>query len=308
MKRVQKNILGLSGLALVAGMTACAVMLPSPEASATTNSVTDTLVVRVVEDKPTMHLTTTAGEVVYNPNYPYHIDYIYAKSAKVTITYTNADGETYEKEIYNNPDADYNFTEEDLDAVVTSIKFEDGVFGGYGDYKLTAEAIALDGTPYEDYLTFKYIPVSGIITTDSKDEYTVKVTNIDQTVARVQVRLKDLTTVVGNATIAELNNNGMLVPLDQNLLGENGCQDELYLYAYDDEGNLLYSIPYKMTTVCPEVPDTGAPDTGGLFQNLNIAKEDYLITGLIVFFILGIVGFGVVARGKRTTTNSKKRR
>ena len=41
------------------------------------------------------------------------------------------------------------------------------------------------------------------------------------------------------------------------------------------------------------------PDTGGLFQGLNISREDYLITGLVVFMIIGIVAFGIVARNRR---------
>ena len=38
------------------------------------------------------------------------------------------------------------------------------------------------------------------------------------------------------------------------------------------------------------------PDTGNFFQGLNISREDYLITGLIVFMVVGVVAFGVVKR------------
>ena len=40
------------------------------------------------------------------------------------------------------------------------------------------------------------------------------------------------------------------------------------------------------------------PDTGGLFQNLNISREDYLITGAVVFMIIGVVAFGIVKRNR----------
>ena len=36
------------------------------------------------------------------------------------------------------------------------------------------------------------------------------------------------------------------------------------------------------------------PDTGSFFQGLNISREDYLITGLIVFMVAGIAGFAFV--------------
>lgn len=50
------------------------------------------------------------------------------------------------------------------------------------------------------------------------------------------------------------------------------------------------------------------PDTGGLFQGLNISREDYLITGLIVFMVVGVVAFGIVVKNKRSKTSNKKNR
>lgn len=47
------------------------------------------------------------------------------------------------------------------------------------------------------------------------------------------------------------------------------------------------------------------PDTGSFFQNLNISREDYLITGLVVFMIIGVVAFGVVARNRRAKKNRR---
>lgn len=40
------------------------------------------------------------------------------------------------------------------------------------------------------------------------------------------------------------------------------------------------------------------PDTGGFFQGLNISREDYLITGVVVFMIIGVVAFGIVKRNR----------
>ena len=41
------------------------------------------------------------------------------------------------------------------------------------------------------------------------------------------------------------------------------------------------------------------PDTGSFLAGLNISREDYLITGLVVFMVIGVVAFGVVARNRR---------
>ena len=53
------------------------------------------------------------------------------------------------------------------------------------------------------------------------------------------------------------------------------------------------------------------PDTGSFLQGLNISREDYLITGLIVFMVIGVVAFGVVKRNRgvnKTKVNGKNRR
>ena len=109
------------------------------------------------------------------------------------------------------------------------------------------------------------------------------------------------------------------------------------VYVYDGEGRLLYTIAdgYKndkdltipmegledgeYTTVISYEDMNGrqvgnsksytiknysgsavlVPDTGGFFQGLNISREDYLITGLAVFMVIGVVAFGVVARNRR---------
>lgn len=47
------------------------------------------------------------------------------------------------------------------------------------------------------------------------------------------------------------------------------------------------------------------PDTGSFFQGLNISREDYLITGLIVFMIIGVVAFGVMKRNRKTNHQTK---
>lgn len=56
------------------------------------------------------------------------------------------------------------------------------------------------------------------------------------------------------------------------------------------------------------------PDTGSFFQGLNITREDYLITGLIVFMVISAVAFGIVMKNrnhsnkKTTRINGKVRR
>ncbi|MBQ3441316.1 hypothetical protein IJG27_03335 [Candidatus Saccharibacteria bacterium] len=41
------------------------------------------------------------------------------------------------------------------------------------------------------------------------------------------------------------------------------------------------------------------PDTGSFFQGLNMTREDYLITGLVVFVVIGTVAFWIVKRNRK---------
>lgn len=115
-----------------------------------------------------------------------------------------------------------------------------------------------------------------------------------------------------------------------------GDRDTKIVNVYDKDGKLLFSVPNGLSdqkiTIPMEGLDSGeytavliykngygkqvgnsvkfkikydagkaiiVPDTGSFFQNLNISREDYLITGLVVFVIIGVVAFGIVIRNKR---------
>ena len=47
-----------------------------------------------------------------------------------------------------------------------------------------------------------------------------------------------------------------------------------------------------------EDEDIVVPNTGGLFESLNISQSDYLITGLIIFFVVGVGGAIFIAKSK----------
>ena len=82
--------------------------------------------------------------------------------------------------------------------------------------------------------------------------------------------------------------------------GKKSGNYTLDVVARDIDSVVLYK-PYKVSFYYEgiEIPGTDVPDTGFFFQNLNLSKEDYLVTGLIVFFVLGIVAFSIVAKGSK---------
>lgn len=185
---------------------------------------------------------------------------------------------------------------------------------GYGKYIVTVQGYVDNVILAEDSVLFYYLPISAT-------------TNVDDLTGKHYVDLDYLTGNTGAEEIAKIvldvyNENGELVealspitvlPPVKNVeipFAAKNMPSGIYkisVSAYNTNGERLYepyilTIEYKATVV----PDAGVPDTGGLFQDLNISKEDYLISGLIVFFVLGIVAFGVVTRSARR--DSKKHR
>ena len=302
MKRVQKNILGLSGLGVVAAMTAFAVAIPGPEALAITTSVVDTINVKVVEHMPSISVSSTLPSEVVTPTFPYTLSYSHADRLIVTLTY-HVDGEDKTIEIEKITGLGDEFGDREFSLNVSDLTFPDEISGSFGEYTITATVVSLDGTPVNNYLTFAYLPVTGEIRDNVDGTSYIGVTGVNEQVAKVEVKTAK-GVVVGSATISQLTANNIKIQLN---LDEVGCQEKLYLYSYADGEVTPMFEPYLMTTECLTPPDTGAPDTGGLFQNLNISREDYLITGLIVFFVLGIVGIGVVAKNRKPATKKKRR-
>ena len=83
--------------------------------------------------------------------------------------------------------------------------------------------------------------------------------------------------------------------------------------AYGEDGVLLE--PYWLTYVYEIKTDEGGeddgsgsiivPDTGGVLGNLKIAKSDYLITGLMIFFLAGVSGIYFVAKDRKKSKRKK---
>lgn len=310
MKRVQKNVLGLSGLALVATMTTAAALLPAPEASATT-SVTDTLVVRVVGQVPDMELEAISPRVISGPVYRYKLTYENIDTIELELIYTNLDG-VVKRAHLGVMDVDYEPETQEMSINLQTVRYDEEMtteslmfstaaereivtLNPYGHYRLMATGQGYD-TEDVEYLEFEYVPVTAEAEQDGN--------SVNITFGEIGEDVEELEIIddEGNITLvdpADLPaNRTVKIPTHSN------CVPKMTINAYgrDEDGNRILLYTSLVVFPCTEipVPDTNAPDTGGLFQNLNISKEDYLVTGLIVFFVLGIVAFGVVARSRKS--------
>ena len=115
------------------------------------------------------------------------------------------------------------------------------------------------------------------------------------------------------------------------------------VYVYDKDGNLLFTIPNgfrsdRDLTIPMDGLDSGdyatvitykdangkiigdsknvkisyedgkavvVPDTGSFFQGFNITREDYLITGVVVFTLVGAVAFGITMKKKKSVRSRR---
>ena len=302
MRKTHKKVLGLLGLVLVVATTVFAATLPGPEASAVTNSVTDTITVRVVGAVPDVNIKNIEnGEVLVAPLKSFGIDYENVDTVTVTLQYTDKDGVVHTYPIdslvpdYVAGSGEYNL---DLDA--------EGY--GYGEYVLTVRGIGYDGVSDEDIRKFSYYPLYAEATEDEETgnynlDLTYKAddgTEDGGKVAKIEINVYD-----ENGKLVEKMSPIKVTPPTTQVklpfadLGLPSGKYTVAVSAYDKEGEKLYkdfllTIDYEAITV----PKTA--DTGGLFQSLNISKMDYLATGLIIFFLVAIGGVVFIAKtGKK---------
>ncbi|MBO4276640.1 hypothetical protein J5868_02995 [Candidatus Saccharibacteria bacterium] len=284
MKKTQKTIFGFLGLLTVVAMTVIAAVIPSPGASA--NSMTDTINVRVVGSvtnvkfkKPSEN-TITTNDVI-----SFAFDYENASSARLALSYTNKNGDTVSLPDYESyPDLDYG-------AGTENGSFNIPAHGlSYGKYVLSLYAKGAEGTEvFYDSVSVEYIPViaeaeqnedDGLVDLDLSD-FTDEVEKVD--------------IYVDGELIATVDKKDFdeTVKLD---FGERTSGEyKIEVIAKDAENKTLY----KAYEINVHYEGLEAPNTGFFFQGLNISKEDYLITGLIIFFVFGVVAFGIVARGSK---------
>lgn len=193
---------------------------------------------------------------------------------------------------------------------------------GYGKYIVTVKGVGYDGVYDEDSVLFYYLPVYATVNVDDitgKHYVNLEYAADDGEAEDGEVLTGEVAKIVINVydkdgKLIEALSPITVLPPETSVEIPFATKDlpsgtyKISVSAYGADGNELYK-PYVLTTdyKAAEVPDAGAPDTGGLFHNLNISKEDYLVSGVVVFFVLGIVAFGVVARNKKTDQRKHRR-
>ena len=293
MKETPKKVLGFIGLVLVATMTIFAAFLPTPEALAA-SSVTDTIVVRVLSGSPDVNISSPPnGSIFVNPNQTIKFDYTKADDVIVTMEKEMPSGSPqvytlFSGHPYQTPG----------DESVT-IDLSEAIYG-YGEYTIYIRGDNGAGLVDEDVVTFSYVPVSAKVEEDEAGKVDVLLDYNEDS--------EDLDHFIINVYDEE----GNLVPGLSGIVVEKPLKDvelpfaekkipagtyTIKVGAYDTNGELIYKT---FDTVFVYDP-MKVPNTGGLFKALNISKTDYLITGLIIFFTVGLSGIVFIFKNKKSS-------
>ena len=304
MKKTHKKAIGVFGLVLVAAMTFVAAGIKTPGASAVGASATDTITVRVIGDVPKVNFDNPGEKVdTVDPNQSFKIDYENVESIEVKLDYTNSAGVTTTFVLSDPSDPAYNpnFAPGSL---VQNLKLSNY---GIGTFLLSVKGLGHDGVTATDILTRKFSNVISNLEVGDDGEVYADVEYNEEEVksGEIVVYVDGKDTGIRLKIPDDLDENGRVkLPLDDELTaGDHSIS--IGIVAYDEHGNEVDGVVIEDNDIdidITDVPDTNAPDspdTGGLFRSLNISKEDYLVTGLIVFFVFGVVAFGIVARNRK---------
>lgn len=293
MKKTPKKVLGFLGLGLVAAMTFFAAISPNPEALAA-SSVTDTITVRVLAGSPDVNIDSPkSGSVFVSPNQTIAFDFSKSDSVLVTMEKKMPSGSPQIYTLYSS-----NPGQEPGDDSV-GLDLSEPIYG-YGEYTVRIRGTLGSSLMDEDTIKFSYLPVSGEVEEDDsgKIETILNYDNGSVDLSHFVIKVYDdngnLVSSMPAITV-EKPTKTVELPFAKNKVPSG--KYIVSIEAYDTNGELVYNS-YDVVFIYEPVR---VPNTGGLFQGSNISKDDYLITGLIVFSVVGIAGVVFIAKGRRNT-------
>ncbi|MBQ6149939.1 hypothetical protein IJI86_03160 [Candidatus Saccharibacteria bacterium] len=311
MKKTHKKILGSLGLGLVAAVTTAAVLMPSPEAAAIP-SFTDVIQVRIENQESSFELTSGSPSVITTPGYNFRVDYDNIGDINITLVNKDDDGN-----IIYGPTTLWS-TNVGWTAGDRTFNLDLDSYGGYGNFTITGVGEGYGSVPIERILTVRYEePIQDIYTDEGGEGYG-DVDGIPAGTEMIKTEVYDgdgniiRTIITGTGTDGKTDvydKDGHLVisipggydPTDyETLIYMSGLPGGVYpgrIKFIDGEGSPI-GRGIKVRIHWEGEEPIVVPDTGGLFQNLNISREDYLITGAVIFMVIGVVAFGIVKRNR----------
>ena len=308
MKKTKKRFLGLLGLALVIITTIFAAFLPNPEASAEggITSVTDTISVRVVGSVPDiLNIKPVSGSVFIYPDQDLSFDYENVEYLTITIYYTDKDDVEHVIPLLEKDDPE-SFVNYIPGTYSTSLDLLAEDYG-YGEYRVEIVGIGFNDIKDFETIEFAFYPVVGEANEaeDGKVYLDLQYDTENENINTIGINIYDENgNLVNTLSPITVNSPDMRVelPFAENNLPTGNYRIEIT--AYNAEGEALYK-PYITYYYYEMIP---VPNTGTLFSNLNISRADYLVTGLIIFFVAAILGIVFVTKGKNSKSRLNRKR
>lgn len=308
MKKTKKRVLGLLGLVLVIITTIFAAFLPGPEASAegSITSVTDTISVRVVGSVPDiLNVKPINGSVFIYPDQDLSFDYENVEYLTITIRYTDKDDVEHIIPLLEKDDPE-SFVDYIPGSYSTPLDLLAEDYG-YGEYRVEIVGIGFNDVKDFETVEFALYPVIGEASEadDGKVYLDLQYDTENENINTIEINIYDengnLVNVLSPITV---NAPDMRVelPFAENNLPTGNYRIEIT--AYNAEGEALYK-PYITYYYYEMIP---VPNTGALFSNLNISRTDYLVTGLIIFFLAAILGIVFIVKGRSNKSRLNKKR
>lgn len=332
MRKTKKQLLGLVCLAAVALMTAFAISLPAPDAAAAeddeavaTSENNAQVQVTVFEDKSaSVRIQSPRNGEEFTTNV-IPVSILYTKAKKLEISYVDGKGNP-QVQTYEVPESEF-----EQGIYNTQIVLDDYI---NDPTTLKVTLYGNNGTTLEDYVQFTYraIAVSegttdpetgnpsfDVTISDDVDHIQIQVYNektgdpvfidkegkdtpllitrdkINLDTGEVEITLPDGSTFMGKYD-AVTNKINIEFPFDKLKLSE-GTYRAIFI-AYDVNDKII-SMNQSTFTYKPTTPKL--PDTGSIFNNLNISQADYLVTGLIAFGLAA--GFAMLLIFRRNHRN-----
>ena len=330
MKKTHKKIFGLFGLILVIAVTIFAVFLPESTTKAITEE-TDTIKIRVVGSTPSINISgITSGDDVVSASQGINIDYSSIDELMVILKYTDIDGNVFEKNLIdgvptgyiagtsnvsvNLQTGEYSYNYQYFDPSTGEIKTATGggslADQGFGEYVITVAGEDSGGVETEKSISFSYVPVT-VSTTQDGDNVNVDLNydkdgTGDAQIGSIVINVYDETGQLKEPfpiTIYPPNDSFTFNPKDY---GFASGTYTIEVQAYDTNGAKMYK-PFRSIFDYQTGGVTPTPNTGGVMGNLNISKTDYIITGLIIFSIVGISGAVFISKHDKKTANKRRK-
>lgn len=308
MKKTKKRVLGLLGLVLVIITTIFAAFLPGPEASAEggITSVTDTISVRVVGSVPDiLNVKPINGSVFIYPDQDLSFDYENVEYLTITIRYTDKDDVEHIIPLLEKDDPE-SFVDYIPGSYSTPLDLLAENYG-YGEYRVEIVGIGFNDIKDFETVEFALYPVVGEVNEadDGKVYLDLQYDTENENINTIGINIYDengnLVNVLSPIT-ANAPDMRVELPFAENNLPTGNYRIEIT--AYNAEGEALYK-PYITYYYYEMIP---VPNTGALFSNLNISRTDYLVTGLIIFFLAAILGIVFIAKGRSNKSRLNKKR